>query len=395
MRRADTAGVGGEGYRSVKRRNNQCAKHPPCSAETLLRMMDLSDSGNGRDTIGRLLGISPNTLRHWIKAYKSGLLRRGDGGIHWGERFITFAPMQPTTLENQRLKMEIAALKAAPRVTCDSPSNPTPEELWNRAKADNRLRCEQAQKEGRFAVSFADGPIAICFASDQHLAVGEPTDMDQMQADAELIAATPNLYVILGGDGVQNHIKHRAAMLNSRSTARDQYLLYDHYLTILNRSILAVIDGNHDKWSLQFAGIDMVQILCRDNKLCYARDEAHIDLVVGDVKYTASVRHQYRYGSSFNQTHTVKRWWEMGPVNWDIGVVCHHHEASVEPFTKHGVERWAARPGSYQITSAYSRQYGFNNTKPTCPTFILHDRARKIEGFASLETGVKVLNALR
>ena len=56
---------------------------------------------------------------------------------------------------------------------------------------------------------------------------------------------------------------------------------------------------------------------------------------------------------------------------------------------------WAARPGSYQVTSGHGRRYGFNHTKPTCPTFLLFPDSHRIVGFRDLWEGVGYLGYLR
>jgi len=207
-------------------------------------------------------------------------------------------------------------------------------------------------------------------------------------------ANTPNSYAILGGDGVDNHIKHKSAILSSRSQPDDQYLLYNYYLSILSQSLLVMISGNHDDWTDQIAGIDMVRRLAEENRIHFAPDEARLRLQLGSVEYSLACRHQYRYNSSLNLCHTVKRWYDMGDDLFDIGVICHHHEAATEMFGRHGLPRYAARPGSYQIMSSYSRQKGYNITYPTCPTFILHPDERRITAFDDLRDGLTFLEAL-
>lgn len=68
-------------------------------------------------------------------------------------------------------------------------------------------------------------------------------------------------------------------------------------------------------------------------------------------------------------------------------------EPSIEAFEAHGQTRWACRPGSYQITSSYSRQYGFNPTTPTCPTFLLFANERRTIGFRDVREAVATLKA--
>ncbi len=265
--------------------------------------------------------------------------------------------------------------------------------LWAEAEVVNKEKIERAHKLSLFKVDLPGEPCAIVFASDQHIAPGTPVDLERMMEDALLITETPNMFVCLGGDGVDNHIKHRAAIMAARSQPGDQYELYEYYIQVLAPSLLAMISGNHDAWTDQHAGVDVVQQIAQRNKIAYCPAEARLDVNVGEQNYKVAFRHQYRYNSSFNMTHAVKQWYRMGDATFDLGCICHHHEPSIEAFTAHGLERWACRPGSYQITSAYSRQYGYNSTKPTCPTFVIYPDRRKILGFQDVRDGAMFLKA--
>lgn len=269
-----------------------------------------------------------------------------------------------------------------------------PQTRWALAEKENAKKIEHALKRSLFSVDFPDtDPVAFSFISDQHIAPGTPVDLERMRKDAETIAETPNAYALLGGDGVDNHIKHRGAIIAARSQPGDQYELFEHYLGTFSDSILALISGNHDAWTDQTAGVDMIQAIAKRQKICYCPAEAHLAVTVGGQRYDVSFRHQYRFNSSMNQCHAVKQWYRFGERQFDIGCVCHHHEPSIESFIAHGFERWACRPGAYQISSAYSRQYGYNSTYPTCPTFILYPGERRIAGFQDLQMGLRFLRS--
>lgn len=266
---------------------------------------------------------------------------------------------------------------------------------WQQAE-ENAVEHLEAWQEKQSAAFRLDGPVGIVFVSDQHISPGTLIDFKRMREDAELIRETPHLKAVLGGDGVDNHLKHFAAILAQRSTPDDQYELFDHYLGMFgDRGVLAMINGNHDKWTVEKAGIDVTRMLARARKIVYNPSALKINLIVGKQPYMIVCRHQYRFNSSFNQGHTVKQLWAMGFHDFDIGCVCHHHEAHVESFERHGVTRWACRPGSYQYATAYSNQYGYNPAKPTCPTFVLHPAERQIIGFRDVRDALPTLDYLR
>jgi len=269
------------------------------------------------------------------------------------------------------------------------------ERMWDECEKDGQRRIDIAHKKSRFRQKFDKGPIAISFISDQHIAPGTACDFKRMRDDALLIRNTPGLYACLAGDGVDNHVKIRAAVLGARSTPDEQWALFDYYLRLFAEKILVVCSGNHDAWTVQLSGVDVLKRIAEANRVRYCPAEARIDVEVGDQFYQIAFRHQYRYNSSFNQTHCVKQWFRMGEQTFDIGVIGHHHEAAIEAFVAQGDVRWAARPGSYQIATPYSTQFGFPQARPTCPTFILFPDTKKIIGFWDVRHAVVMLDALR
>lgn len=270
------------------------------------------------------------------------------------------------------------------------------EQLWGKVEEQTAEDVVRHEHERMIDVAIDDDrPIGLVFASDQHIRQSGPIMVRRMREDAELVAATDGLYGILGGDGVDNHIKHREAMANGGDKPKDSWRLYDHYIGLWDRKLLAMVSGNHDDWTRDFTGVDQVKTLAGRNAVHYAPDEALIRLALGTQPYRILMRHQFQYNSKFNLGHTVKRLWEMGNDDFDVGVVGHHHQAACEPFQKHGVWRWALRPGSYQLSSSHSRRYGYAHSYPTCPTVILYPNRREIMGILDVWQAASYLTWLR
>jgi predicted MPP superfamily phosphohydrolase len=233
----------------------------------------------------------------------------------------------------------------------------------------------------------------ISHISDIH--IGGDCDYRQMRLDAEMIRDTPHCYALLSGDYVDNHIKHRSAMVNGEMRPEKQYQLFEYFLKILGPKCIIVTSGNHDLWTVAQAGVDMIGRIARDNRVFYAPHEAWLDMTVGSQSYTIAIRHQYRYNSGFNQGHAVKQWLRLGTREFDVGCISHNHEAAIEQHLYRGQLRWVCRPGSYQITSGYSSQYGYNDSLPTCPTFLYNGSVKEIAGFPSLRSIKQAGSALR
>jgi len=307
--------------------------------------------------------------------------------------------------EHAVLAMENAALRqrlkiaegARPTVVSAyvAPPSSSPGSRWKAAELDNAEHIKKSLLMAEFSVDLGDRPIAVTFVSDQHISLGNTVDLQRMREDAELIAASDGCYAVLGGDATDNHLKHRAAVLAARSQPSDQYELLEWYLSIFAHRVLVAISGNHDLWTNQVAGVDVLSGLLQKQLVCYAPDEALLQVNLGSQQYKIALRHQYRMNSAFNETHCVKQYYRHGTENWDIGCIGHHHVGACEYFYGHGEEKVALRPGSYQITSAYSRQFGFNRTVPTCPTVVIYPDRKEMVAFHRLEPALRFLKAER
>jgi len=382
-------------------------------------VLNYVEEGYGERTIARELGLRRTQVDKAIRAFKDGTLsRENDKIVYNNEAFeisnsIQISKRDISLLEKLTKQVEAQVgpkLFESALVPVDEQSRSKVQtvhrassqediaSLWEAASKVNEKIIERHLSMPFFDTIIDDpGPIAISFISDHHIAPYAPCDLKKMAEDAALIAATPGAYAILGGDGVDNHIKHQTAVMLQESTPDIQWQLYDHYLNLLNvdDSILVMISGNHDDWTIDFAGIDMVSVLSRKHKLHYAPDEAYINLKLGNQKYVIGMRHKYRFNSSSNLGHTVKKWYDEGKIPFDIGCIGHHHDAHYEIFYKHSQERIAFRPGSYQISSTFARRNGFNPSRPVAPTVVLWGDRREMMAFKDVKQGVEYLTYLR
>lgn len=334
--------------------------------------------------IARKVGCHRSTVSGWVSKWRT-------------QTQTETKPADVRDMQIAALESQLRQLKAgeAPIVTPLWNEQSNIETLWKAAEVENEKRIERALAMAYFTANLPAEPCAITFISDQHISTGNVVDLKRMREDAELVAQTPGVYAILGGDATDNHLKHRAAIMAARSQPDDQWRLFEYYLSIFASKVLVAISGNHDDWSTEIGGIDVLRRIAQQQRVCFAPDEARITANIGDQTYKLAVRHQYRMNSSFNLGHAVKQWWRNGDGDFDIGCICHHHEPHVESFNGHGEEKWCCRPGAYQVSSAYSRKYGFNSNQPTCPTFLIYPDRKEIVGFRDIRPALRLLKAER
>lgn len=374
-------------------------------AERVSRLRELHAAGKTNEQIAHEMGLSYHQVQSKLKRVQVEDELATNRGATTGAQTAEIGAFRKSALESrvEELTRQLHKLKSdtEPRrlevVGSFSPTfSPTsPHELWVAAESICDKAVEGAKASGQFKLSMDDGPIAVAFIGDQHIAPGAAVDMRRMREDAELVRDTDGLYCVLGGDACDNHIKHRSAVLSATSTPHEQWILFEYYLGIIAEKLIAMISGNHDSFTDQIAGIDMLALIAGRQRICYAPDEARIDLTLGGQLYQLAARHQGRFNSSFNLSHAVKQWWRLGERCFDIGCQFHYHESTIEPFMGHGMERWAARGGSYQLVTSYSRQYGHNMARPICPTFVIYPHERRIEGFHDVRRCLNFLKAER
>mgnify|MGYP003676070205 FL=1 len=364
----------------------------PPTPEGKLHMRPAAGSVKGNSNPQQNFSQPPANMNYEADKMESAVLRRELDAAN--QKLNQIADEEEAHLESESLsttRITIGEDPKAGKVSVESQwkDDYDPVKAWESAEKRGRKAIRKAINNGVFDVNFEKGPIAISVISDQHIAPGSTCNFERLREDAELIRDTPGFYAVFGGDGVDNHIKHRSALIHAQSSPDQQWKLFDHYLQLFGDKILTIISGNHDAWTAQIGGVDYLGKIAEQNKICYAPAEARLNISVAGQEYKMMVRHQTgRFNSSLNQTHAVKRHYEYGTDLFDIGVICHHHEAACEAFIRHGLKRYAARPGSYQILSPYAHQYGYSRAIPTCPTFILFPEERRMIGFDDVKDAV-------
>lgn len=244
-------------------------------------------------------------------------------------------------------------------------------------------------------------PLGIVFTSDWHIgSVG--CDMAKLRKDLQTISDYPNLYCVVGGDGIDNFVQE-TKMKASRSQivpSATQISLFRMALSTVKDKVLALGRGNHDGWSRELADYEPMKEVGRELGIPYVGDEGVVEVKMvegGKVgqSYTILRRHKYHGESKDDPTVAIVKMYDLGNEVFDIGVLEHRHVGVIKTFWRHGKERFAIRTGSYKVRDGYARELGFANVEPRTPMVILLPGGeRRILAFPDMREGVEVLRAL-
>ena len=266
------------------------------------------------------------------------------------------------------------------------------ESLLKEQEAEPQITKEEEDGIIKWRFKTSSPFVALVPIADLHF--GKPLHREKFWQDVNAITSVKNVYVILGGDLIDNSIKTvwGVDFIIEATPIKEQLLAAKNFIETLGDRILAIISGNHELWSLKAAGIDLYEVFLAYNLThLYRRNIAFIKLQVNDITYQIGIAHKYRYNSSLNLTHTVKRFVENAPLDLDVGIVCHHHEPDAEYFYKRGKQRVAIRPGSYLKRDGYAISRGYLPAPPLFPSLLLSTQERKMWILPDVQDAILVL----
>ncbi len=232
----------------------------------------------------------------------------------------------------------------------------------------------EAAECGRFCGLLAiksSRPLALAFLFDQHISAN---NHEIVFKDAQTIARTDGLFAVIGGDVIDNQIKYSPQ--NTASTPMQELSILKQYVATLGQKLLAIVSGNHDLWTYDMAGIDLLSVLFHDSSVFYARYAVYISIDVLGATYMVGVRHHYPGGGRDTPALGIKRWIRDCEHDLDVAVAGHRHVPAVEYFHWRGKWRVAVRAGSYQRVTDHAARNGFDTVAKSAPVVIFPGRGR-------------------
>ena len=270
--------------------------------------------------------------------------------------------------------------------------------LWHALETYQEKAHKLSTRQDPIRVEIQDkSPVILAFLADLHIGAVSGR-YGQMRSRIDLIADTPHCYMISCGATTDNYLPqwHASGQFEEICPPELQKRLIEYIFSRLGkrRKVLALVQGCHDEASHITDYFDFTKYLGEKLEVANLEFGGLIQLLHGTQHYDVYVRHKYRFGSSFNLTHTVKRMREqLG--DFDIGVVAHNHQAAIEQLPMSDKSRIFIRPGSFKGTDRYARQLGFVDTGAQVPSVIIYPDRRKMLPFLNLADAVTVLNNIQ
>lgn len=273
---------------------------------------------------------------------------------------------------------------------------PDPHEVLQRAILRFDKYADLQRRKANQFIKFDTWPVGIAFVADNHIGA-EGTDYRRMFAEAELMASTPNLYVVQVGDLVDNMIigKLMRERMSTSVTIPEEWALAKRYLELLGGKLLAVVGGNHDAWTKAVAGFDQLRemvALQKPGKL-YDAHELYFQINVGTVAWPVRIRHKWGYHSILNPTHGIERGFERDQSRpFTLGVGAHTHVSGLSrQFNAGGRTGLAVLCGSYKVHDNYAMQLGAPTPNGSTAVTVIFHPEHGMVGYDRLETAVERL----
>jgi len=278
--------------------------------------------------------------------------------------------------------------------------NVTTEEILEVIKSLQDLRekltIEQEEVSGHIET---DCPIGIVCMGDLHIGHMH-TDYEKLYKHIKLVLDTPNSYVLLVGDLIENNnlaatVQHQDLHTEDLIPTSMQKRLTEMLLhpLVLKRKIAAIVLGCHDERSKRSDDFDFCDYCAEVANVPYLGYGGKINLRVGQTDYSLVVRHKFPMQSRYNATHANKQMLRFY-LDGDISITAHMHEAAVEECYIRGEPKLNIRVAAYKTSDSFGRAKGFNPVKPTSPVVILWPDRKRFIGFRETEAGLDYLKYL-
>jgi hypothetical protein len=256
--------------------------------------------------------------------------------------------------------------------------------------ADIRGQIEVGQDNATWLIhpEYPKAPIMLLYMTDVHYGnIG--TDYKRLNKHFEIVEKTPNTYLIMGGDGIDNFgIKHaHAAIMGDAIPPQVQAQAFMDKLTQFDRrnKLGCVVYGNHEDW-MNLAGYDFYQTFMRELQAPVFTKGGILTIDLEGQKYKFGISHKHWGVSKLNITNPAKRGMEFSWPGVDGVLLGDDHQASAEIFSRAGKRLVVIDGGTYKLNDSTGQKWGLGAPGEPGYCLILWPDQRKFEVMDDPET---------
>lgn len=268
-------------------------------------------------------------------------------------------------------------------------------EIWTKLEEfqESTFQLSTHQDEATIKID-TDKPIAFVSLADLHIGAVS-CRYKELRETVDYLSTLNNVFIGSIGDTVDNYLPswHPEGQFSNIIPPEIQKILVEYLYDKLKGKFLFLVQGCHDNASYITDNFDWTKYLQQKFDCVNLGFGGFVNLIVGNQTYRICARHKYRYNSSLNLTHPVKRMREQFG-DFDIGILAHNHQAVIEQLTHADKDRIYIRPGSFKKPDRFARQLGFLDTGSQMPSVILYPNKRIMLPFLNLCDGLEILNKL-
>jgi hypothetical protein len=271
-------------------------------------------------------------------------------------------------------------------------------EAYERATAAWNKTKHLVQRRENQRIEFDHGPVCLTFAADLHFGSGG-VDYERVFREAETVAKTPGMYLVLLGDLIDNFIIPKLVHARHRHdiTVEGEWALLRKYLRLVAPKLLVSVGGNHEKWTWILSAVDYFKEVLFEIKgdAIYDQDDVVVTVSVGKTKFPVHLRHKWAGNSIYNPTHGIERSF-MFEHDFSLGVGAHTHACGVaRGFNTGSGTGLAILCGSYKRVDSFARASGFRRPNAsTAMSAILFENGAMI-GVDRVDLAAQLMRDLR
>lgn len=246
----------------------------------------------------------------------------------------------------------------------------------------------------------SDFPLLLVFLGDIHFG-SVYVDYDRFNRDYHNILDTPNAYVILMSNLIDNFLPTQFPdhLLMATMTPEEQVIAMRRYVMDLDskgKILGAVISPCHEGWTFKKAGQNINKLLFgyEGRTFPILDNGGKLLLNLGELEYYIALYHQIGpFNSNLNKNNGTQRMLQLHHPKADIVAAAHHHtaEAMATYYGREELQREVAflRTGTYKLDDSWAKGRGYIGGEPSAVSVMIYPETKRLQPYLDLNMAIE------